>query len=200
MIRLLLLCGVVLASSVVGSAQVVQLPSFRQFSTTGSVLVPDGGTTLLGGNSTSSSGSRRQGLNRSFGSSAGVAQATASVTIIDLQAMDEQILGGTPQEFLRRSMRQEAAARQVARTAPVKSEPLARPVVSPVVDPNREGKSLVRYARRCLSENRRSSAFDAYRMAISKLDRKLANLAFTEFHKVFGAAAISAVRSDGLVN
>jgi hypothetical protein len=78
-------------------AQVVQLPSARSLSYSGSVLVPDGGTASLGGASYSRYGSRQSGWGpMSSGSSAsgvGSSSMAASVNIIDLAAMDEAILG-----------------------------------------------------------------------------------------------------------
>ena len=74
----------------------VQLPSFRNFSYTGSAWVPDGGTTSLagGGSSASSSISRGWGPygGRATGSSLGASSLSASVQIIDLQALDDAIL------------------------------------------------------------------------------------------------------------
>ncbi len=78
-------------------AQVVQLPSTRSLSYSGSVLVPDGGTASLGGAGYSSFGSRRSGWGpmsgRSTANGIGGSAMAASVNIIDLAAMDEAILG-----------------------------------------------------------------------------------------------------------
>ncbi|MEM7475529.1 MAG: hypothetical protein AAF483_11115 [Planctomycetota bacterium] len=76
--------------------QVVQQPVFRNFSYSGSAWVPDQGTASLGGNLSSRSGTVTRGFGpyaqRSSGSSLGGRSLTASVTIIDLTALDEAIL------------------------------------------------------------------------------------------------------------
>ncbi len=76
--------------------QVVQLPSFRSFSYTGSAWVPDGGTTSLGGTRYSTSGSTSRGWGpygaRASGGTRGGSSLSATVQIIDLQALDDAIL------------------------------------------------------------------------------------------------------------
>ena len=77
-------------------AQVVQLPTTRNFSYSGSMSVPDGGTGFLGGNSTYASGSTSRGYGpystRSRGVGSGGTSASINVQIIDLAAMDEALL------------------------------------------------------------------------------------------------------------
>lgn len=77
-------------------AQVVQLPSIRQFSYSGGVVVPDGGTVNLGGVSRSASGYARAGgplqRNLAFSQSASISNASVSVQVIDLEALDQAIL------------------------------------------------------------------------------------------------------------
>ncbi len=77
-------------------AQVVQLPSVRTFSSSGSVLVPDGGTAALGGSRYGSSSSARSGggltAGRALAGQSGGSSLSVSVQIIDLQALDEAIL------------------------------------------------------------------------------------------------------------
>ncbi len=146
---------------------VVQLPSFQTFSYSGSVLVPDRGTTSLGGVSRSAMSSQRRPLSRSFGWSQSNAQAAVSATIIDLNEMDRQILGSSPKEFVRRG--------QLAQTGKA--------------DPVEEGKSLVRYARKQYLQGKQSESFVTYQMAIGVLDGRLRELALAEFRRVFGAAA-----------
>ncbi|GAA5510110.1 hypothetical protein [Novipirellula caenicola] len=155
------------------TAQTVQLPSIETFSYSGSVLVPDRGTTYLGGNRSASFGSNRNGLHHGFGSSQSISQATASATIIDLAEMDRQILGGTPEQFLTRERERERSA-----AAP----PTNR-------DPDYHGKALVRHARTQYRQGNMSSAFAAYQQAIAVLSPHLKNLATAEFKRVFGTAA-----------
>ena len=96
-------CVVCLASSTLcdqATGQVVQQPSFRNFSYSGSAWVPDAGTAGLGGNYISRSGSTSRGFGpysrRAVGRSTGGGSISASVTIIDLQALDEAILNSAP--------------------------------------------------------------------------------------------------------
>ncbi|WP_442508979.1 hypothetical protein SH528x_000523 [Novipirellula sp. SH528] len=164
-------------------AQTVQLPSIETFSYSGSVLVPDSGTAFLGGNKSASFGSNRSGLQRGFGSSQGLSQATASATIIDLTEMDRQILGGTPEQFLQREREREKSG---TATSPM------------TLDPDYRGKALVRYARAQYRQGNTSAAFNGYRQAIAVLSPHLRNLATAEFKRVFGAAAEQALHMASL--
>lgn len=89
-----IICGMCLTGSAVG--QVVQLPSVASFSYSGSALVPDGGTVGLAGNAYAASSSSSTGWGpygqRASGSMYGSSGVSASVQIIDLQALDEAIL------------------------------------------------------------------------------------------------------------
>ena len=151
---------------------VVQLPSFQTFSYSGTVVVPDRGTTSLGGVRSSAMSSQRRPGSRSFGLSQSNAQAAVSATIIDLNEMDRQILGASPQQLARggTSMRSRA------------------------VDPVEEGKALVRYARRQYLDGKKSESFVTYQMAIGVLDGRLKDLALVEFRRVFGVAAEQSLR------
>ncbi len=158
----------------------VQLPSFSFFTFSGTVVVPDSGGAYLGGLRSSATGMNRRGLSRGFGSSQLSSQASVHATIIDHNAIDRQLLGGTPKEFMKSS-------------APSRSQ--RRPKT---VDPSEEGKALVRYARKQYREGKQTQSFDAYRMAIHILPTGLRELARKEFERVFGAAATQAVRMSSL--
>ena len=101
--RLVLLTLTVALFCDVGSAQVVQLPVIRNFSVTGSASVPDGGTASLGRVGYASGQSSSAGFGpystRVRSGNAGGSSVSASVTIIDLAALDEAILAqaGIPQ-------------------------------------------------------------------------------------------------------
>lgn len=77
-------------------SQVVQLPSVRNFSYSGGAWVPDSGSASLAGNYSARSGSVSSGWGpygtRASGSSFGTSNSSASVQIIDLQALDNAIL------------------------------------------------------------------------------------------------------------
>ena len=162
---------------------VVQLPTFHTFSYRGSVLVPDGGTTSLGGVKRSATGYNRRGWNRGYGSVQSNSQASISANIIDLNEMDRQILGASPREFLRRARAQDLAGGSVQRSTLSHTE---------------EGKALVRFARQEYQAGRKSSAMNAYTMAIEKLDGRLRSLAESEFRRLYGTAAEQMLRISSL--
>jgi hypothetical protein len=87
------------ALPVLVQAQVVQLPSTRSLGYSGSVWVPDGGTSAIGGQSGVRYGSRNSGWgpfsNSASGSSLSSSGVSASVQIIDLAALDAALLAGT---------------------------------------------------------------------------------------------------------
>ncbi len=170
---------------------VVQLPSFHTFSYRGSVLVPDGGTTSLGGVKRSATGYNHRGWNRGYGSVNSTSNASVSARIIDLAEMDRQILGGSPQEFLRRMRAEEQQA--IATGLPVattgRQTQATRSPAASTLSRTEEGKALVRFARQEYREGRKSSSIQAYGMAINQLDGRLKTLAVAEFRRVFGTAA-----------
>jgi hypothetical protein len=77
-------------------AQIVQLPSVSNFSYSGGGWVPDAGSVGLAGNSYASSGASSAGWgpyrSRASGSVYGTSSVSASVQIIDIQALDDAIL------------------------------------------------------------------------------------------------------------
>ena len=172
----------VACSATIVSAQApttVQLPSFSNFSYRGTVVVPDGGTAHLGSVKRSAIGTTRRGLSRGFGQEQSIDQATAKVQIIDNAEIDRQLLGGTPEEFMRRERAKAAQAGTVKRG----------------IDPDREGKALVRHARQEYKRGKQSAAFFAYQLAIEKLaSPHLQDLAKVEFQRVFGSSADQALR------
>lgn len=88
----------------VADAQVVQLPTFRQFSVGTTVVVPDRGAAYLGGVSRRRAASSSHGFpglgplsrNRSFGVETGGSHASVTATIHDFAAMDRALLGTAP--------------------------------------------------------------------------------------------------------
>ncbi len=164
---LLLAAGCVLSMTLSGAnvnaQSVIQLPSFQQFSYSGSVLVPDRGSAYLGGVKRSASGQSQRGLNRTAGRTISNSGASVTATIIDLQQIDRQILADG---------RRPNVARQ-------------RSASRPVVDRTEEGKSLVRFARRQYKQGDKSGAHQAYQMAIEILDGRLQQLAIAEFRRLY---------------
>jgi hypothetical protein len=92
---ILLACLVAFVASI-ANAQVVQLPSVRNFSYSGGAWVPDSGSAALAGNSYARSGTTSNGWGpygtRASGNSFGTTHSSASVQIIDLRALDDAIL------------------------------------------------------------------------------------------------------------
>ncbi|TWT50624.1 hypothetical protein Pla22_33670 [Rubripirellula amarantea] len=146
------------------SAQVVQRPSIETFTYSGSVLVPDQGSTYLGGVSRASTSSSRRGLNHRFGGAMSHHGAAVSATIIDLDAMDRAIRGTDS-------------------SAVVQIDPSSRAAKT------QRGKALVRLARRQYRDGQQGESFQTYRIAITMLDGNLQDLATKEFRRVFGVAA-----------
>ena len=169
----------------------MQLPSFNTFSFSGSVLVPDAGTTSLGGVKRSATGYNHRGWNRGYGSLNSSSNASVSARIIDLAEMDRQILGGSPEEFLRRmrTHEQQATAMSVSREASGQLRQRAQRTLASPLSRIEEGKALVRFARQEYRQGRKSSSIHAYGMAINQLDGRLKTLAVAEFRRVFGTAA-----------
>lgn len=82
------------ASATAATAQVLQLPSFNSFGTDTTVLVPDGGTAVLGGNAAARSGVNQFGglpPQRSLGSERQSSRASVTAKVHDLNAMDEAL-------------------------------------------------------------------------------------------------------------
>ena len=170
---------------------VVQLPSFHTFSYGGSVLVPDGGTTSLGGVKRSATGYNHRGWNRGYGSVNSTSNVSVSARIIDLAEMDRQILAGSPAEFLSRMRFQEQQAVATDSPATVGGR-LTQGIEKPrslTLSRTEEGKALVRFASQEYREGRKSSSIQAYSMAINQLACRLKTLAIAEFRRVYGTAA-----------
>ncbi len=129
----------VIACALVGSSPIlqaqqqisVQQPVVRNISVGTTVSVPDRGSTFLGGVNSAESfrqsyGPLRTGTSRGYGLSGG--SMSASVQIIDLQAMDEAILNSVPDSTVSLAIRSRsvAADRAVAnRHAPPPAEKAA---------------------------------------------------------------------------
>lgn len=126
----LITLAIPLGSATIACAQIVQLPGQHAFSSSGSVLVPDGGTANLGGIGRSSQGSVQSGFgpfsNRASGSSRGGSTMSVSVRIIDLEALDEAILGVASPRASAASTTAVAPDAPVAVTLPPDRAPLDR--------------------------------------------------------------------------
>ncbi|EKK00668.1 hypothetical protein RBSH_04017 [Rhodopirellula baltica SH28] len=130
------------------SAQVVQLPSVRRFSSTSSMLIPDQGTGSIGGVSSYQSGRSSRGRISPGGAFGGVTRsgnASVSVTIIDHDELDRRLLGDAdPRQFAKQQAQQETIA---------------------------DAKALVQNARRLLQTGDRLRAQGTYELALHRLVR-----------------------------
>ena len=161
----------------------VQLPTFNSFSYSGSVLVPDSGATSLGSIRRSATSSSRRWGNRAFGSSLSHPGASVHVTIIDLDEMDRRLRGLPPSGVA--GSRLGTPPGTLAGVTAAQTNATAMRNGKPSVDPDSEGKALVRFARSQYKAGKKASAFEAYQMAISALSPKLSDLARKEFYRVF---------------
>jgi len=104
-------------------AQVVQLPTFQQFSVSTSVMVPDRGSAVIGGVDSAREGVnefgfgpfRNRGIGREFSSS----RVGVTASILDMREIDEMILGsarGLRAEDIAMLEKAEGITREVART------------------------------------------------------------------------------------
>lgn len=166
----------------------VQLPSFNTFSYSGSVLVPDSGATALGSIRRSATSSARRWGQRAYGSSMSHPGASVHVTIIDLDEMDRQIRGLPPSGT---RSRLGTSPGTLASVTAAQANATARRIGKPSVDPDGEGKALVRFARSQYKAGKRSSSFAAYQMAIETLSPELRVLARKEFYRVFPPTSFS---------
>ena len=173
------------------AAQAVQLPSFSNFSYSGTVVVPDSGRTSLGGVNRSAMGSSRRWGSRATGQSLSNSNASITATIIDLDAMDRRIRGIDNQGAIATAGQQGATIRAAGKSYDAKIDQRSKSNRDPrvVQDPDAEGKALVRYARAKLKSGDKKSAFEGYRLAISVLSPYLRNLAIKEFRRAFPIAA-----------
>ena len=166
----LLMAGAALIASTC-DAQSVQLPTVRSFGYSGSVLVPDGGTTSLGGVSRSASSISRRPIGHAVGRASSQSGLSVSAEVIDLAEMDHQIRG---------------VGRSDARRSAVadKGQHLRQTEL---------GKRMVRSARTLYRNGYQSEAFREYERSIKILEGRLQRLAVKEFRHVFGIAADQAL-------
>ena len=152
--------------------QTVMLPTYHTFSYSGTVLVPDRGAVSLGGvNRAAEFSQERMFGGRNSTRSMFRSNVSAHARIIDLAEMDRQILGGTPEEFMRRERQKDQE------TASANEKVVEQ-------DPVEKAKQLVRDARRCYRLGSYRAADHYYRRAIRELPEDLSLLAKEEYHRV----------------
>lgn len=177
------------ASSAAG--QVVVLPSAQQFRMGGGVMVPDLGSARLGGNRATATGSARtSGLvpsARTTGNQLRASGLSVNVTIIDHAEIDRQLLGASPEEFVRRETVQR---RQPSRVRSTPAVPLrfAEDDLQANETLNTElGKSFVRQGRNLHQLGHRRQSIQKYQAALPLLPPTLRQLAMRELVTIIDA-------------
>ena len=180
------------------SAQVVQLPTFQQFSVNTTVSVPDGGSAFLGGVTTARSGSNSNSVpflgrlpvanrlfqNRGIGRDTGASRAYVTARIIDLNEMDEAVLQQARNARLANQQMQPRQAGQAPREL--------RNVVEE--DPvEARARFLTRNMGRS-SRNPRQTEFVSPRLSVSSRTRDLTNA--PDLDRVAAAKRKSPVRKS----
>jgi hypothetical protein len=93
----LLASALVVVAAAPANSQVVQLPTFSQFSVSTTVMVPDSGGGVIGGIDSAREGFNEFGFgpvrNRGFGREFHSSRVGVAATIIDMHEIDEMILG-----------------------------------------------------------------------------------------------------------
>lgn len=178
-----LLVGLLVSMPLTANAQgtTVQLPTISNFSYSGSVLVPDSGGAYLGGSSRTSNYFRSYGFgapNTHSNSLRSASDAQARVFIIDHQAWDRSVLGGTPEEFLRRHRTQQKFRSSAATT---ENSWLPGQKAASSTDVNARGKQLVRKGRAAAEQGDQRLTKYYYQLAKLYLDDNLARLAEAEY-------------------
>ena len=168
------LCGllVCLALHSFSSAQTVQLPTTRQFWSTGAVLVPDrGGASSAGIGSRSSSGSARalplignSGFRPSL--SGGHRGTSVHATIIDLDAMDRAVLAAARKNRNTIESPNRNRARFIAKNV-FRHRPVGSRAKSPTLDQNAKKRiaAMIEKAKQAKLDGKPKIAKMFYRVA-----------------------------------
>ncbi|OUT54168.1 MAG: hypothetical protein CBB71_23185 [Rhodopirellula sp. TMED11] len=186
------LVGLILQCSNEATAQVIQLPSFNHFYYNGgSVWVPDGGTASLGGFGYSAYNvRRRRGLGfypRYPGYYGPIVNnyhsLSISANVIDLNAMDQQLMGVPAGQAIPRALEASRLNPNVGHADVIGMIDAHQQIARRNDD---EGSQLVRFARDALKKGNRRRAYDSYRMAIDVLESQyLLDYARDEFKRQF---------------
>jgi hypothetical protein len=95
-----------------GQGATVQLPIMSVFNIRTAVMVPDGGSIAIGGNTTGAFSSTRRGVpglmgrglgNRAIGSSLGSSQQVVTVKVLDLKEMEQAVIAEGERRLIERS-------------------------------------------------------------------------------------------------
>ncbi len=151
-------------------------------------MVPDLGSARLGGNRASATGSARAGglapAARATGSQYRASGLSANVTIIDHAEIDRQLLGRSPEAFVRRKT---VPRRGPGRVGPTIAAPVQFAEDAPQANQtlNTElGKSFVRQGRSLYQLGHRHQSIQKYQTALPLLPPKLRQLAMRELASI----------------
>jgi hypothetical protein len=166
----------------------VQLPQFRQFQVNGSVMVPDGGSTYMGGVSGSALGSRQYGVlpfrpfaNRTTGGGFSNSGVVTSVEVYSLREMEGQLMGQRSPEYLEQLALKSAAEDQRLEQQRLADQAKFREIGRKRADEKVErAKEDVRWARKFAAAGNHLAADMYYEQAIKSLPPDLAAVAKKE--------------------
>lgn len=170
----------------------VQLPQFRRFQVNGSLMVPDGGSALVGGVSGSGIGSRQYGAlpvrpfaNRSTGGNFNNAVVVTSVEVFSLRDMEAQLMGQLSPEYREQMAMESAAAEQRVERQLAADRAKFRQLRQQQADERVAlAKEDVRWARKFAAQGSHLAADMYYQQAIQALPPDLAGLAEKE-HRAY---------------
>lgn len=182
-------------SDVAASGQsFVQLPQFRQFQVNGSVMVPDGGSTYMGGVSGVALGSRQYGVlpirpfaNRATGGGFSNATVVTSVNVYSLRDLEAQLMGQRSPEYLEQLALKSAAEDQRLEQQRLADQAKFREIGRNQAEEKVErAKEDVRWARKFAAAGNHLAADMYYEQAIKSLPPDLAAVAKKE-HRTYQA-------------
>lgn len=166
----------------------VQLPQFRQFQVNGSVMVPDGGSTYIGGVSGSELGSRQYGAlpfrpfaNRATGGGFTNSTVVTSVDVYSLRDMEAQLMGKRSPDYLEQLALKSAAEDHRLEQQWLADQAKFREIGRKHADEKVErAKEDVRWARKFAAAGNHLAADMYYEQAIKSLPPDLAEVAKKE--------------------
>lgn len=172
MVRILSFAAILLAAGMT-QAQTVQLPTFRSFAISTSVLVPDRGGASMGGVGYTTSGRVQFGPglgpgNRAIGGGAVAGGMSVSVQIHDMRELDEAVLAQAAAQNARLGKALGAAAHNADGSQPASLEEIARRQQERATATEREAGQYFAKARAAEAEGKAGVARIYYQMAAKR--------------------------------
>lgn len=162
-----------------GGASTVQLPTFQFFTIDTTVWVPDAGTTVIGGQRPSSTGSTAFGplagpANRAAVAAGGMAQVGITAQVHDLHALDAQVLARAAQEGSAAAGGQPPSSAVSAAVPPAASVAHARrQLAADAAAVEREAAECFQKGQRCEAEGKIGAARVYYQQAARRASAPL---------------------------